>query len=1096
MATATAPTATTEERRTEAATLHFDLSHLSQGDGCTVRVAMREFPLRVHTAETLAAHRATNTLLRHLPDDRVTHYAPDAELPADSIALVQVYGPGSGDGAPGPLLGMQVHVPTERRGALWAANPHVRDNVVRNRLRYAHGLPGAEENGSGALGAAVAAAGSDPSIHSQVATFHDALATAVALVFLHPEMINLDTTGPSGDGADGPATRILDMHIAGNAAAVDQLNLLAKKIYALKDGWATRVPVLDAKGQQIVSKGVPQFTNKLDPAVTALMAGPALPALRTTKNDLALERQCWTVQPGTASIPVHPAGPSAAATPDAAAGGDQNYAWQVSSIAPRYGLTIDPVTPADVSTDPKTGDTVVKLTARNDYLRHLGAYVEFSNQRGVVPAGWDNIPDEHADLRPIYEPNPDKKYLAAVSPTDMICGIPIGPKEATLEVRYPKDATTARIMCGGLGTGRFDGDVCGMGIALTVVCEYAVPLVVLAAGAAVKGNDWAEELVEDAELLWSLLDPVAFLFDGSVTISDDPAPFIAKLIEKAGLWMFSKALGSFIAEEIAEGAVEESIPIVDIAMEAINVGITLAEIAETTVEVCLSPFVIEAEVSRTMDFTVELTHADKNIPYFPALARTYVCNVQYSTDATYRSFTAPMPGSQTATLPPIPFTGMPAGGTVKFDVFFYADNGWLAGQGSSGWIPADLAHGSVTVPIANSEIPLDKDTVYQHKQQLTCAGGTYGWDTTSPPATETITNLRAGLNEGHHLGALQGVTLAEAPLMLGYTWMASGLGQPQDRTGGSATDDQSWTFQNIALASATPAKALKYPPFSFKIQPALVYDAYGPPDGTGYNFFVDSRDGQYHLRRVALDAASFSSPGANPFDPGTAPSWGRFTMPSDAIAIHPSGFVVSMNSTNHKLEILQIPAAGSPDAEAARAVILSGLGNRDGLLFNPVAMSVTHDGRILVLQIGGSLNDPTVESGQVQVHASVAAFDVKGNPVRCFPGPGGPGSAASFELLRPSGPRHYLDLGVEAKGYVYVLSYENDGAQPADYCLDIYDPDGVHIKPDGVGQHGFNVARLAVSPDRYVYTLDFRMIQGPDGRTEPSVSLWCPSAPH
>lgn len=1093
----------TRQHATHTMTLHFNLSHLERKHGYTVRVAMREYHVHAHTHETLAEHKQVNGFLRHIPDEQITHYAPDVELPANAMAIIMVYGPSEGKhGGKGPLLGMKIHVPAERRKAFWDAYPHVREQVVRHRLAfYQEGQTqlGAMTTetvpviGEGSLDVAVAEAAALPAIAFYIGSFLDPQDTAVSLVFYHPELLNLNSTGQSGNGSDAPAIRILDMHILGNKNAIMSLNLLARTIRRLGDDWATQVPVVDAQGQQIVHNGHPQFTNQISQDVKDLMGAPTYPALQTSKNDTALQGKVWTVQHGITSMSQNTSSFNAPRSILTAPLGDESYTWQVSNITPHYGLTIDPVTPQNV-TKASNGDTVVSLTATNYYLRHLGAYVQFLDPTGqVVTVDWDNIPEKEVLLKPIYEPNEKTKYITVIPPTEVICGVPIGSKQATLEVQFPATASTAQIKCGGLGTGSYDGDVTPLGLILTVICELTVPVIVLAAGAAAEENAWAEAIVESSDLLWSLLDPVAFLFDGSTEISDDPKPFIAKLIEKMGLWLFSKALVEFITLKIAQGALEEATPIADAIMEAINVAITMAEIAETTVEVCLSPFVIEANVNRTMDFTVNLTPADLNFPYFPGLATSYLVNVQYSTDATYCHYNGTMPLHQTKTLPSVHFNGVPAGGQVKFDVFFYAANGWLAGKGSSGWMPADSAHATVNVPITNSEIPLDKNTIYQHKQQLTCTGGSYSWVGTQP--SETIANLQASLNEGHYLGRLQGITLAQAPGMLGYTWMASGLNQPQEQSDGPRTNDQSWTFQNIELATDTPAHALKYPPFSFKSQPALVYDVYGPADGSGYNFYVDSRNGQYHLRRVSLDENTFSSQNAtNPFDPTEALSWGRFTLSSDAIAIHPSGFVVSINSANHKLEILQVPAVGCPDAAAPPAVILSGMGNRDGLVFNPVALSVTHDGRILVLQTGGSLYDPTIPSGQTPVPACILAFDVKGNPVKCFPSTDNANASASFQLIQPSSPRTYLDMGVEAKGYIYVVSYEGNGHDPSDYYLDIYDPSGIPIKGN-TGQSGFNVAKIAVSPDRYVYTLNFRMIQGPDGRTEPSVSLWCPSAP-
>jgi hypothetical protein len=37
---------------------------------------------------------------------------------------------------------------------------------------------------------------------------------------------------------------------------------------------------------------------------------------------------------------------------------------------------------------------------------------------------------------------------------------------------------------------------------------------------------------------------------------------------------------------------------------------------------------------------------------------------------------------------------------------------------------------------------------------------------------------------------------------------------------------------------------------------------------------------------------------------------------------------------------------------------------------------------------------------------------------------------------------HFLDVAIEAKGYIYVPGYDGDPGRPASYFLDIYQPSG------------------------------------------------------
>src|SRR5262249_39792529 len=124
---------------------------------------------------------------------------------------------------------------------------------------------------------------------------------------------------------------------------------------------------------------------------------------------------------------------------------------------------------------------------------------------------------------------------------------------------------------------------------------------------------------------------------------------------------------------------------------------------------------------------------------------------------------------------------------------------------------------------------------------------------------------------------------------------------------------------------------------------------------------------KYYLRQVLLDD---NSPFFN-YEPGM--SWGAFADSTlDSIVVHPNGYVVGVNYGLHKMLILQLPSGAVPDSDAPVALPMSGKGLREGLVAGPVALNVTPDGRILVLE---------------QDNARIQAFDTMANPVQCFDGP-------------------------------------------------------------------------------------------------------------
>lgn len=106
-------------------------------------------------------------------------------------------------------------------------------------------------------------------------------------------------------------------------------------------------------------------------------------------------------------------------------------------------------------------------------------------------------------------------------------------------------------------------------------------------------------------------------------------------------------------------------------------------------------------------------------------------------------------------------------------------------------------------------------------------------------------------------------------------------------------------------------------------------------------------------------------------------------------------------------------------------------------------------------------------------------------------------------LYNPEGRTdiEYLDMAVEARGYIYVLSYTKPGNQPSDYRMDIYQPDGAFLvrTPDSRLQpenpQYISAARLAVDIWRNVYTMNFEALEGPNDIIEPSISHWVPTPP-
>jgi hypothetical protein len=110
--------------------------------------------------------------------------------------------------------------------------------------------------------------------------------------------------------------------------------------------------------------------------------------------------------------------------------------------------------------------------------------------------------------------------------------------------------------------------------------------------------------------------------------------------------------------------------------------------------------------------------------------------------------------------------------------------------------------------------------------------------------------------------------------------------------------------------------------------------------------------------------------------------------------------------------------------------------------------------------------------------------------------------AYSFFPLRGLrvGELTYLDMAVEAQGYIYVLMFQGDGSKTTDYLLDVYSPDGKWLfrspdpsktlKPENVV-----AGKMTVDVWRNLYALTYESIHGVKGGPEPGIAHWLPTPP-
>ena len=1034
--------------------LHFDFSFIAGDVPLKLHVGVKRMALQRHTPQTLALHRTLNCALGHIPDARLTHFVADVPLPSAHPQLLLVTAPPQVAGARlGTLLLAAVQIPLAcRRQQVQRLVSEGHPNSRLPHPKFAH-------HGVNLT----ALADSAPII--DVHDYKSAFDTAVSLAFHHVEMINLGgATSASVTGA---------IEYANGASALAQQILEQAQAHMAnpsQQNWAYEAPYLDSQMRPTDSK----FYNWSD--ITKEWAvGLISDSLKKVKNDPALRSTAsnagvYTVQDG--KVDAAQDGFHGALVQD----GGGAY-WTLNNLTPHHGLE---------QTAPITfADNTFSIAFTNNWLRWLSGYVEFYGPDGnpVEPAGW--VSQMHLPQAKWYE-SATKKYVAIFSAVNTILAIPVGNTPTTISFAWPPNASSVRIMAGGIGrsggipgqdgkyVGGWDTQVCLPGAIMTGIFNFGIPTVCLLAGAYVATS----AINRLAKGIFSLvLDVFTAIINGPVSSAiqgGNTWTLLSAFIDLIPRLLLDIAeLTVFMEAEIAEGAAEEATPVFGWIALAVSVVTDVALLAQTSAEVAMSPATFTTTAVRAIDASWTLLPDAAHQDTWPAAATHYDVVATFK-DGTTRSVSGalgtPQRGPLTVLFDAAAGQRLPAGGSVMFSAKLFSASGWLAGAAKTAFMSADVAGNLLTVPamaISENLVPLNAGSVYQFDQALGCdGGGAHVWSGAGGAPDATVNSLSSS-NVGHNLATLANITVSQQTSELGYCWQASEQQLPlRGRT--EPFSGQMFTFQATGVA---PAPKPRFVPAGMTAKPLVLFDLDGPASGIGNNFWIDPADSLYHVRALALDQAG-------QFDLG-GQSWGRFNQQIDAAVVHPSGYVVGINSANSKLEVLRIGTRGGADAEAPLAEIYSGNGTRTGLLQIPVGVAATAKAGVIVLE--------APDTGLAGAQGRLQAFDLLGNPAPIFAG-----ASAVAPLRAEAGPVTLLDLALESLGYIYVLKYINSGALVSDYRLDIYQPDGAWLCQTA----GVAAARMTVDLWRTLYTLNFAAIAKPGGgRTEPSVSRWLPSTP-
>ena len=691
---------------------HFALGHLPGIGQFQLHAAGRRIALQAHTPATLAAHAARNRALGMLDEAgraAFTHFAEGVELSSRQASILRVTHPSKSAPIPDLAL-MTVHVPR------WARQAH----RERRLQRDAQGVPIslALLGVTARLPFARAIAASLDA--DQLVTTND---TAASLVFHHPQLATVNPT---------TAAVVMDDHIKSpdNRRNIERF---AGQISRQGTQWQASVASTDINGKQLVwgpkfpSAGQAVYNNQLSAATYAGAGGAMMAPLTTSQQDSALQNMSWSVNQGTGTI--YHVAPEAAralrsgrAHAKAAMAAANGYAFTLNNLTPGNGLSIDD-TSLTFTPDPKTpGAGTLTINVSNDFLRSLYAYAQFLDAAGNIIKVSNNGGDP-------------SDYLAidVVTPVNVVLGIPLPTEPTVLSFDWSADAASARLLHGGLGSSGWDNDLVWPGAVLTGVFNYAIPGLFLLVGAELDSNAWFKTLEKEKPLVALLLKLALGIFGAEESASvafPDVSAFLSAMADAIAGFLVHEGLEKlqeYIVEKLGETAFEDAIPGVDLFFQIANRAVDIAEIAETTVEVLLSPCVYEVDIVRTLNLQATVspdpTHGTSMNPaVWPLIAATWECVVQYD-GGTSHSQSGSLLGQSTSSQPiTVTYAHLPAGGSLQVKFNVYSATGFLCGQFTSAWQPAVLPENetilSVVGSIQENLVPLTASTIYQYKQKL------------------------------------------------------------------------------------------------------------------------------------------------------------------------------------------------------------------------------------------------------------------------------------------------------------------------------------------------------------------------------------------
>jgi len=934
--------------------------------------------------------------------------------------------------------------------------------------------------------------------------FKDSSDTASAMVQSNPEMLSGDPTSSAyicsaiinGDPATKQSTTACANAIKklGCIEPAETFDCSDQTIVPNTSGYGTNIPICndDFSPPQIALNcfGEKQYVPVYNAAVVSTSGMAISSGLTVAKDDTTLganvttkpdptEGYIWRSQDGVANT-----------DQSDGLGDGSGLGYKTNNLTPGHGYSCEVL-----KVEEATGlDGVLKIEVKNWFVRYLGIYVRYFDDKGNVlstdAAGFtqDQI-NTYFPLKDLDLDTPTDRFVSLLGPEFEILGIPLEQTSKQFTVPVPEAAFTVQIIAGGMGnqnqsegSSYTDAEIAGK--AMTGTLNLGIPTFFMAANAAAGLSPMSAFLRTNANVITILPLVIQGFADVFASLAFDNAKAfeglgisIAKVLVKQGSSAFIEWFYGFIVEGESVEDAQESVPIVGVIMAAIYALGAAASIAETSAEVAQSPptYLYDINLVHDINVIVMPDPTDAMGKNWPSTAKTLQVWLQFNNKGTPVTNTFTFPGMTITGPITLKFEGVPLGGMVAASCLVEAESGFTVGIATINPVKnIDENPGTpqtIEFAIEERQIPLDSSTVYSHKEVIVLdAAGDHTWQAAAQPPAETEPS-GCSLTDGQ-LCQLVGLTINSNAGDVGYAWRSyntqvlncSNPGSPQ----------QLYQFANISTPD--PSSGYFFSGCGFTDPAFVVYDLLNTVNN---NYYLDTtstgpgyKGGIIRQIRLGDSPPDFDDPSSNK-------AFGKLRFESSALLLHPAGQLISIAADQNKFEVISLPGMHTSDADAPFSQPYGGQGLRPGLMGGPTLAALAPNGSILVLER---------DNNRIQ------AFDLNANAIPLF------ADNQYFVPLRAQSPDvnvTYLDMGVEFKGYIFVL-YKltpKSGAGDPQFVLDIYDPLGSFLATTP----NFRAAKLTVNYWRDIFTENFQVLTLPNASlpdvTEPSVSHWIPSTP-